>query len=132
MSRQNVEVVRAMLAAYRAGDIQAVIDAADADIEVRPAVVGGPEGTVYRGREGVKAFFNDIDAAWEQFHIEADEFTDLGDTVLVLGRSSLVARDGMALETPAGWVFGMRNGKIARFDSFLSRDEAAEAAGLRE
>ena len=132
MSNENVEVVRSMLAAYRAGDTEAVIDAADPDIELRPAVVGRPEGTVYRGPEGVRAFFEDIDAAWEQFGIEAEEFRDLGDTVVVLGRSSLVARDGMTLEARVGWVFGMRNGRIARFDSFLSHREALEAVGLSE
>jgi ketosteroid isomerase-like protein len=132
MSQENVEVVRSMLAAYGAGDIEAVVSVADAEIELRPAVVGGPEGTVYRGPEGVRAFFADIAAAWERFAIEAEDFRDVGDTVLVLGRSSLVARDGMALDAKAGWVFGVRNGRITRFDSFLSRDEALEAVGLRE
>jgi len=27
-----------------------------ADIELRPGIVGGPEGTVYRGSDGVRAF----------------------------------------------------------------------------
>ena len=132
MSQENVEVVRSMFAAYRAGDTEAVVDAADVDIELRPAVVGGPEGTVYSGREGIRAFFKDIDAAWEQFAVEAEEFRDLGDTVLVLGRTRLVARDGMALEASAGWVCGMRSGKITRFHSFPSSAEALEAVGLRE
>jgi ketosteroid isomerase-like protein len=132
MSASDVEVVRSMLLAYRAGNIDAVIEAADPDIEVRPAVVGGPEGIVYRGPEGVRAFFVDIAAAWERFEIEAEEFRDLGDTVLVLGSSSLVARDGMTLDAKTGWVFGMRNGKIARFDSYLSRGEAFVAVGLPE
>jgi len=132
MSQENVRVVRSMFAAYRAGDIEGVLDAADTDIELRPAVVGGPEGSIYSGPEGVRAFFEDIDATWEQFGIETQEFRDLGDQVLVLGRTRLVARDGMELEDSAGWVFGMRSGKIARFDAFRSRAEALEAVGLRE
>jgi ketosteroid isomerase-like protein len=73
MSRENVEVVRSMFAAYRAGDVEAVIDTADADIELRPGIVGGPEGTVYRGSEGFRACLKDIDSAWEQFRIETEE-----------------------------------------------------------
>jgi ketosteroid isomerase-like protein len=92
--------------------------------------VGAPEGAVYSGREGVRAFFEDIDAAWEQFSIEPEEFRDLGDTVVVLGRSRLVARDGMELEASVGWVYELRRGKVTRFDSFLSRPEALEAAGV--
>ena len=127
---KNLEVVRSMLAAYSAGDTEAVLATAAEDVELRPAVVGGPEGAVYRGREGIRAFFEDIDAAWEQFAIEPEEFRELGDTVVVLGRSRLVARDGMELEASVGWVYELRRGKIARFDSFLSRPEALEAAGL--
>jgi len=112
--------------------VEAVIDVADSDIELRPAVVGGPEGAVYRGPEGIRAFFKDVDAAWEQFDIEAEEFRGFGDQVLVLGRTRQVARDGLELDDSAGWVFGMRSGKIARFDAFRSRAEALEAVGLRE
>ena len=70
MSQENVEVVRSMFAAYRAGEVEAVIDAADPDIELRPGLVGGLEGTVYRGWEGFRAFLEDVDAAWELFRIE--------------------------------------------------------------
>jgi ketosteroid isomerase-like protein len=132
MSQQNVEIVRSMFAAYRAGEIEAVIDAADADIELRPGLVGGLEGTVYRGGEGFRAFLEDIDAAWEEFRIETEEFRDLGETVLVLGHQRARSRDGMNLEASAGWVCGMRRGKIARFQSFPSSAEALEAVGLRE
>jgi ketosteroid isomerase-like protein len=90
------------------------------------------EGTVYRGWEGFRAFLEDVDAAWERFRIETEEFRDLGDTVLVLGRVLADARDGMTLETGAGWVCGMEQGKIAHFQSFLTSAEALEAAGLSE
>jgi ketosteroid isomerase-like protein len=56
MSRHNVEIVQSMFAAYGAGDFEAMLDTADADIELRPGIVGGPEGTVYRGSEGFRAF----------------------------------------------------------------------------
>jgi ketosteroid isomerase-like protein len=132
MSQENVEVVRSMFAAYRAGDVESVIDTADADIELRPGIVGGPEGTVYRGSEGFRAFLEDIDSAWEQFRIETQEFRDLGETVLVLGRTRALARHGMTLEASAGWVCRMRRGKIARFQSFPSSAEALRAVGLRK
>ena len=132
MSRHNVEIVQSMFAAYGAGDFEAVLDTADADIELRPGIVGGPEGTVYRGSEGFRAFLEDIDAAWDHFHIETEEFRDLGDTVLVLGRTRAVARHGMTLEASAGWVCGMRRGRIARFRSFPSSAQALAAVGLRE
>jgi ketosteroid isomerase-like protein len=132
MSRENVEVVRALFAAYATGEVEAVISAAAADIEIRPGLVGSLEGTVYRGREGFGRFLADVDAAWEEWKIDIDELRDLNDTVLALGRVRARARDGMTLEAGAGWIFVMRDGKIASFRSFTTQAEALEAAGLRE
>jgi hypothetical protein len=49
------------------------------EVEIHPAIVGGPEGIVYRGLDGNKQFWADIDAAWSEFRIEAEEFRDLGE-----------------------------------------------------
>jgi len=132
MSQQNVETVRAMFASYAEGDVDAVINAAAEDIELRPALVGGLEGTVYRGKEGFRRFLADVDTAWDEWQIEIAEIHDLKDTVLALGSVQARARDGMKLEARSGWVCGMRDGKVARFRSFVSRAEALEAVGLRE
>ena len=129
MSQHNIDVVRRMFAAYQERDTEAVLETADTEVELRPAVIGGPEGTVYRGHDGIRAFYADIDATWEEFSVEVNDFRDFGETVVVLGRSRLVARDGMTLDTDAGWVFAMRDGTIARFDRFLSHEAALAAAG---
>jgi hypothetical protein len=36
----------------------------------------------------------------------------------------------MELESPMGWVFTIRRGKVAKAEGFLSRAEALEAVGL--
>jgi ketosteroid isomerase-like protein len=132
MSQENVETVRALFAHYAKRDIDAVINTVVDDVEVRPALVGGPEGTVYRGKDGFRRFLADVEAAWEEWQIEIDELRDLGDTVLTLGRVRARARDGMTLEARAAWVCDMRDGKVAHFRSFTSPIEALEAVGLSE
>jgi ketosteroid isomerase-like protein len=132
MSQENVEVVGAMFASYGRADADGVIAALAEDVEVRPALVGGLEGTVYRGKDGFRRFLADVGAAWEEWRIEIEELRDLGDTVLALGNVRARARDGMVLEAHAGWVCGMRCGRIADFRSFASRSEALEAVGLSE
>ena len=87
---------------------------------------------MYRGWEGFRAFLEDVDSAWELFRIETEEFRDMGDTVLVLGRQRARARDGMTLEASAGWVCEIQRGKIARFQSSPSSVKALEAVGLSE
>jgi ketosteroid isomerase-like protein len=133
MSQQNVEVVRALFDAYRRQAIDAAVEIAHPDIEVRPSIVGGPESSVYRGRDGFRMFLADVEAAWADFSIEVEEFRDLGDTVLALGRSFARGEgSGVAVEATTGWVAVVRDGKVHRFASFVSRDQALEAVGLRE
>jgi ketosteroid isomerase-like protein len=65
--------------------------------------------------------------------LEAFPRGDLGDRVLVLGRVRARGREsGVELDSPLGWVFTVRGGKLAKAEGFLSRAQALEAAGLSE
>jgi ketosteroid isomerase-like protein len=133
MSEENVEVVKSFFAAFARRDLDATAGLLHPDAEIRPAIVGGPEGTVYRGLNGNRQFWADIDAAWATFRIEPQEFRDLGERILVLGRAiALAPGSGIALDQASAWIAEVREGKIARFRSFTSQQEALEAAGLEE
>jgi len=133
MSQDNVELVRRVFAAFAARDIEAIAPLLDPELEVRPAIAGAPEGVVYRGREGMRDFWREIDAAWDEFLIEPQEFRDLGAKVLVLGRAhARGGESGIVLDTTGGWLAEVRAGLLIRFQSFTSRAAALEAAGVRE
>src|SRR5215217_7486785 len=101
MSRENVEVVKALFAAFADRDLVAATSVLDYEVEIRPGLVGGLEGTVYRGLSGNEQFWADIDATWLEFRIEPHEFRDLGGRVLVLGRAFARGRgSGVALDQP--------------------------------
>ena len=122
-----------MFDAYRRQAIDAAVEIAHPDIEVRPSIVGGPERDVYRGRDGVRRFFADVEAAWADFRIEVDEFRDLGGaTVLILGRS-FARGEGSGIPVEAA-TDGLPSYATARFtDSRASPagEAALEAVGLR-
>ena len=128
MSSKNVEVVRSAFEAYQRRDVPDLVELLHPDVEVHPALVGGLEGTVYRGREGYKQFVEDVDAAWVDFRIEVHEIRDLGDTVVVLGHTWGEGREGIVVDAPGGWVLGMRDGRIHRFESFNTWEETLAAA----
>jgi ketosteroid isomerase-like protein len=133
VSAEDIAVVRALFTAFRERDDGAAAACVHQDLEIRPALVGGPEGVVYRGRDGQRQFWADIDAAWSEFRIEPDEFRDLGGEVLVLGRAFARGRgSGIRLDQAAAWVAGMRDGQVHRFRSFTTQEQALEAVGLRE
>lgn len=129
----QIDIVESILAAFGRRDLDALLAEADPEIEVRPAVVGGLEGTVYKGHAGVRDFVADLDRTWSEFRVEPEEFRDLGDTVLVLGRT--VARgmhSGVELDTASGFVFALRGRKLHSFRSFVSREAALTAVGQSE
>jgi ketosteroid isomerase-like protein len=133
MSQENVELVKSLFAAFADRDLDAAASVLHPEIEIRPAIVGGPEGVVYRGLNGNRQFWADIDAAWTEFRIEPEEFRDLGGQVLVLGRAFAHAPgSGIALDEATAWIAAVHEGQIVRFRSFTNQRQALEAAGLRE
>lgn len=122
-----------MLEAFARRDVDAMLAGAAPDIEVRPAVTGGLEGTVYRGHTGLRDFVRDLDESWRDFRVQPEELRDLGDRVLVLGRTLAQGMEsGVELDTASGFVFELRGGKLRGFRSFVSREAALAAVGLAE
>jgi ketosteroid isomerase-like protein len=132
MSQENVNAVNVLFAAFANRDLVAADSVLDSEVEIRPGLVGGLEGTIYCGLSGNEQFWTDIDAVWTEFRIQPDEFRDLGDRVLILGRAFARGRSGIALDQRAAWIAELRGGKIFKFQSFINQGEALEAAGLRE
>ena len=136
MSRENVETVQRAVAAWNADDLAAFLAELDADVEWHPAIQPGLEGaaTTYRGHDGAREFWRqDRGEAWERLTNRPQEFRDLGESVVVLGRIDLPARvTGIEFSQEVGEVFDLRAGKIVRIRDFLTHAEAVEAAGLRE
>jgi ketosteroid isomerase-like protein len=122
MSRANVEIVRRVVDAYNRRDLDEFDELLTADFEWVPALVRGVEGGSYRGREGVEAYYRDIRDTWDDYHTLPDEFHDLGDRVLVLGRMEGRRKvSGAPVDAAFGLVFDFRDGRISRLRSYLDR-----------
>jgi ketosteroid isomerase-like protein len=125
MSSENVELAKSLFAAFADRDLDAAAGVLHPQVEIHPGVVGGPEGTVYRGLNGNRRFWAEIDAAWSEFRIEPQEFRDFDGQVLVLGRVFARAQgSGISLDQAAAWIAGVREGQIVRFRSFSDQREA--------
>ena len=72
MSEENVEIVRRMMDAWSRRDLEAAIEMLHPEIEWRPTLTpGGPEGTVYRGVDGIRDWFGEVDEVWTGLRIDA-------------------------------------------------------------
>jgi ketosteroid isomerase-like protein len=130
MSRESVEIVRSVHEAFNRRDVEAIVAVWDEDAEFRP-VTSAFEGAVYRGHEGLRRWMREVDEDWDVFEAHGEEYRDLGDTVLALGRWHARGRgSGIVLDVQtAAWVVRVRDGKVVWFRTFSDRAEAFEAAG---
>jgi ketosteroid isomerase-like protein len=137
VSQENVEIVRSIIDAHERGDFDAVFAGYDSEIEWHLSPVFARVSdfeSVYYGHEGVRAFWRTWFAAWERADFEYEEFIDTGDSVVTILSQRVRGRtSGIELEwTSYGQVWRVRNGKIVHVEFFPTREEALEAAGLRE
>ena len=130
MSEENVEIVRALFAAWSNGDYSDV-NWADAEIEF---VIDGPEDSRSKGIEAMGAAWRDFLAGWSEFRGVPEKVIGIGEQVLVInefagrGRRSGVPIRGMH----GAALFTFELGKVVRLQLFSDREKGLEAAGLRE
>src|ERR1700676_2549899 len=130
MSPQNVEIVRRAIDAFSRGDALAFAELTTPDLEWATGL-GAIEGEIFRGRAGVETYFDRLSNAWDEFRFLADEYRDLGDVAVVLGRLEGRGRGGgVPVDSPVGAVWDLRGGEIWRLRAYLSHDEALRTAGL--
>lgn len=133
MSGESIEVVRRAIDAVNRRQIEEALGFIDPEAELRSAIVGGTEGNVYRGHDGFRRWFADSFESFEELRTELTEFRELDDRVIAFGHIHARGRgSGLELDSPTGWVFTMRNGRVVKAEGFLSRAEALQAAGLSE
>jgi len=126
MSQENVEIVRAIYAAWFEGE--SARDLIDPDIEY----VNPPDAVEPGTRRGRRAFAG-IRDAYDDVRIEPEEFIDAGDDVVVIARIKGTGRgSGVEVDWRQGYIWTIQSGKGVRFRWFSKPEQALEAAGLQE
>jgi ketosteroid isomerase-like protein len=129
MSRQEVDTVQAGLAALNRRDVEGMLATLQPDAEMVPARAV-LEGGAYRGHEGLRQWFADMEDDWDDFRIDSYEVRDLtGSRVLVLGRFHARGKSsGVKVDQPAAWICRLVDGKVAHMRFFADADAALSAA----
>jgi uncharacterized protein len=133
MAEADFDLIRKAWAAASRGDITGQLEYLAPDIEIVP-FGASIEGMVYRGHEGVRAWWErEIVTNWKVFETRPEEFRRVGDRILVFGHWVARGRtSGVDLDVPATWVVDVRDGKIVRWQTYTDRAEALEALGVKE
>jgi ketosteroid isomerase-like protein len=131
MSEENVEIVRRVYDAYLSGHFDAALAMIDPEVEWDGSI--RPEGKIYRGHGGVIEALRTWTGTWEAFRLDVEEIIDAGDQVIVVEQQSGRGKgSGLPVRQQNFSVFTLRDGRIIRVVFARNRDEALEAAGLKE
>jgi ketosteroid isomerase-like protein len=133
MSQENVELTRTAFEAFERGDIDWLQGMCTSDVViVQPPEVPDPKS--YEGSGAIAEMVNDWPRQWEDFRLEVTEIIDVSDDVLVSGarHTGRGRTSGIELDWEVFYVHRLRDGKLARMEMYLSREQALQAVGLAE
>jgi ketosteroid isomerase-like protein len=131
MSRENVEIISRGYEAWNRGDHEAFFEIFDQEIEWQLPDGGLHTGT-YSGHEDVRKLLESYLEAFDELHIEPQQFFEDDDRVVVFARQIGRGRgSGVEVEIPVAHLWTMRNGRAARIEFITDREKALEAVGRR-
>jgi ketosteroid isomerase-like protein len=128
-----MQLVRKIFDAFERRDVDALLLISHPDVEFSPVTATiASGGRPYVGQEGVRRYFADVAEVWEELRPIPQEHHELPGGVLSLGRVYARGRDGVLVDSPAGWLWRIQGGKVVSGRVFSSREEALAAAGIAD
>jgi len=131
MSQEKIDALRAVYDEWAKGNFQAGGDLWDQRVLFIP-IAELPDSGDYHGPDGVARFMRGFLESWTRYTIAAEDFSEVGDSVVVATRQHGIGRDSGIAGGPSQqthvWTF--RGGVVIRFEAFPNRTEALEAVGL--
>jgi ketosteroid isomerase-like protein len=133
MPEESHEIIRRMYRAWNTGDVDALADVFDAEVEVRPALSTFLASSVYRGHDGVAAWYAETYEPWAEMTAEPQRFVDARDcTVVVVGLHARVPGGEVELEGEIAHVVTIRDGRIVKLDGYDAPEAALSAVGMEQ
>ena len=130
MSQEDVEIVRRGFEAFQRGGPEAMLELfSDNAITYRHQ----PDGATLHGKAGFRDAVADWTEDFSEWQVLPQEFTDLGERVLVRVLQIAQGRNsGVRVEEDWWFLFELTGGKVSKLSFYSNPAEALEAAGLSE
>jgi ketosteroid isomerase-like protein len=132
MSQRNAEIVCRIYERLNRGDVEGVVDLCDDDFLMDMSErVFNPD--TYKGDDGIRRFYEGVQDAWESYHWTVEETRTAGDTVVAMLHCQGRAREGEpGVDWRVAWLWRLRRDRPVFTRFYRQRQDALEAAGLRE
>ena len=111
----DIDVVRAIYAAFAVRDLEGALDFVDPKCEIHletTARAAGRQGP-YVGHDGLRQYFADVEAVWNQLVIHADDYRVVPGAVVVMGYVEGQGEAG-AFRRAAIWTWRLSGGRAVQ------------------
>jgi ketosteroid isomerase-like protein len=133
MSQENLEIVRALYAAWTDHDLDALLEVSHPAVEIRTSGSFPDLDPSYSGHSGVRLFWDANLAPWDSFQIDVERVVDGDECAAAAIRIRARGKgSGAPTDVRQGHVLRFKDGRVAKASLHKSFDEALEAAGLSE
>ena len=131
MSQENVEIIKAVVAALDQRDWDAALSYAAPDVKYDGSRNLGEWHGIYEGHKDVKRVWKGFSEQWESVRTEI-EFVHIGENVVATRQTGyLRGRDGIEVTARTSMIWTFREGAVSEVVHY-NEDDAIEAAGLSE
>jgi ketosteroid isomerase-like protein len=132
MAQDNLATARRVYAGFSAATSPPDVEDIVHEDVVIEEVADFPDGGVYRGVEGVRAWLRGFFDVFEEITIEPQEFIEAGDTIVVPTKQRFRSKAGAEVDWEITQVLRFRDGKLVHASGYTDHAEALAAAGLSD
>ena len=80
----DIQLISRMIHEWNSGDVEALLEVFDLEVEVRPALSTFLASMVYRGHDGVRSWYAETNEPWAELQAEPQRFIDAGERTVVV------------------------------------------------
>jgi ketosteroid isomerase-like protein len=133
LATSNVDIVQQAFSAFEHRDPELILAVCAPDVLFEPVTAQlAAAGAPYRGHEGMRRYMEDVARIWQELRPAPDVFHELDDGVVAVTGRVYAWGAGRVVDSPAGWVWRIRDGLLVYGRVFETATGALEAAGLTE
>jgi ketosteroid isomerase-like protein len=129
MGAENEGPVRRFADAITNDDVDAAVAVCDPEIEFLSVLA--VSGRAYVGHQGIREYFDDVRAAWDEWRVEVHGVAVAPDgrVAILMTMHARGRESGAALSEFAGHVWTVRSGRLLRNQLYRKPEDALHAVG---
>lgn len=130
MSSDGEAAARLFADAVTRGDRAAAVALCHPEIEFNSVL--GISGRAYLGHDGMREYFDDVEAAWGDWTVEVERVTEGADgrVVIVMTMHARGKGSGASLSERTAHIWTLKDGKLLHNEPYREPERALEDLGL--